>query len=102
MKTVKTYLVRKPSDIQEVLSMTARYPEYAELVKITETIKLSKEQYREICKYPLQYYDFLDGKGGYVEGWRTVVALTCNGKRTLYTDPSGSSYCRYLGIRVKD
>jgi hypothetical protein len=80
--------------------MTARHPEYAELVQITETIELPKEQYKAICKYPLRDYDFLTGKGGYDDGWRTVVELTCKGKQTLYTDPSGSSYCRYLGIKV--
>ena len=40
MRTVKTYLIRKPSDIKEVLDMSERYPERAEIVAITETIKL--------------------------------------------------------------
>lgn len=102
METVKTYLVRKPSDIQEVLSMTVQHPEYAELVQITETIELSKEQYQAICKYPLRDYAFLKGKGGYIDGWRTVVKLICKGKRDLFVDSSGSSYCRYLGVKLEE
>lgn len=43
MRTVKTYLIRKPSDIKEVLDMSERYPERAEIVAITETIKLTRE-----------------------------------------------------------
>ncbi len=102
METVKTYLVRKPSDIQEVLSMTVQHPEYAELVQIIETLELSKEQYHAICKYPLRDYAFLKGKGGYIDGWRTVVKLICKGKQDLFVDPSGSSYCRYLGVKVEE
>ncbi len=102
MKTVKTYLIRKPSDIQEVLEMSASYPERAEIVVITETIDLTPEQYREVQKNPLRDYEFLKGKGGYDDGWRTVVELICKGKQPLYADPSGSSYCRYLGVKVGD
>lgn len=43
--------------------------------------------------------DFLAGKGGYNEAeQRTVIKLTCKGKKALLVDPSGSAYCRYLGI----
>ena len=42
---------------------------------------------------------FLSGKGGYDgTGHRKVVAIKCSGKSTLYVDPSGSSYCRYMGV----
>ena len=58
MRTVKTYLIRKPSDIKEVLDMSERYPERAEIVVITETIKLTREQYHEIQKYPVSNWCF--------------------------------------------
>ena len=102
MKTVKTYLVRKPSDIEEVETLTKCYKNEAEEVRITETIKLTEAQYQAICECPLRDYDFLRGKGGYDDnGNRTAIELTCKGKPSLYTDPSGSSYCRYLGLKVK-
>ena len=42
---------------------------------------------------------FLSSKGGYDDlGHRKVVAIKCLGKPTLYVDPSGSSYCRYMGV----
>ena len=106
MKTVKTYMVRKPSDIEEVISTTAANRHNFEIAEIAETIKLTPAQYQKICKNPLNDYDFLNGKGGYnvhndVE-YRQVVELTCDGEQPLYADPSGSSYCRYLGVKIED
>ena len=100
MKTVKTYLVRKPSDMDEVLELTKRYGAEATEVKVAETIRLDEETYRAISEKPMADYAFLTGKGGYDnDGMRQVIALTCKGHKTLYADPSGSAYCRYLGIK---
>ena len=42
---------------------------------------------------------FLSSKGGYDDlCHRKIVAIKCPGKTTLYVDPSGSSYCRYMGV----
>jgi hypothetical protein len=106
MKTVKTYMVRKPSDIEEVISTMAANRHKFEIAEIAETIKLTPAQYQEICESPLNDYDFLSGKGGYnvhndVE-YRQVVELTCEGEQPLYADPSGSSYCRYLGVKIEN
>lgn len=110
MKTVKTYMVRKPSDIEEVLSVSTTIvkdcPFRVEEVLISETINLSREEYKKVCERPLADYEFLTGKGGYDKvddkEYRKVVELTCDGHLTLYTDPEGSSYCRYLGIKLGD
>lgn len=110
MKTVKTYMVRKPSDIEEVLSVSQSIardcPYRFEEVSISETINLSKADYQKICGQPLDDYEFLKGKGGWIVlndvEYRQVVELTCDGHLTLYADPSGSSYCRYLGIKLGD
>lgn len=100
MKTVKTYLVRKPSDLEEVMELTKRYGNEATEVKVAETIRLDEETYKAICENPMADYVFLTGKGGYDDdGVRQVIALTCKGYKTLYADPSGSAYCRYLGIK---
>lgn len=102
MKTVKTYMVRKPSDIEEVRNLTQQYAHQAEEAVIAETVHLSPAWYQAVCQHPLDNYIFLSGKGGYNEdNQRQVVVLKCDGQPTLYADPSGSSYCRYLGIEVK-
>ena len=99
MKTVKTYMVRKPSDIEEVRNLTQQYAPLAEEVVVAETVRLSPVWYQAVCQRPLDNYIFLSGKGGYNEdNQRQVIALKCDGQPTLYADPSGSNYCRYLGI----
>lgn len=104
MTTVKTYLVRKPSDLDEVIDMTRQYgTQKSEEVIIIKTIALDEQTYKNVSEHPLLDREFLAGKGGYNEdGQRTVVRLTCKGKKDLLVDPSGSAYCRYLGIEVAD
>ena len=101
MKTFKIYMVRKPSDIDEVMELSRRYVQQAEEVVIVETVELPEVWYNAVCKTPLDNYIFLSGKGGYDdENHRQVVELKCTGKPSLYVDPSGSSYCRYMGIEL--
>jgi hypothetical protein len=101
MKTVKIYMVRKPSDIDEVKELCQRYNNQAEEVTVAETVNLPPVWYDTVCRAPLDDYIFLSGKGGYDdENHRQVVALQCTGKPTLYVAPSGSSYCRYMGVEL--
>ena len=59
---------------------------------------IRKNQRKEFIMNTVKVY-FLSGKGGYDDtGHRKVVAIKCLGKPTLYVDPSGSSYCRYMGV----
>lgn len=68
-----------------------------------ETINLTPAEHKRVCRNPLNDYGFLKGKGGYCDehDYRQVVEITADDQPTLYADPSGSSYCRYLGIEVK-
>ena len=99
METVKIYMIRKPSDVAEVKELCQRYNNQAEEVTVVETVNLPPVWYNAVCRNPLDDYIFLSGKGGYDDfGHRKVVAIKCQGKPTLYVDPSGSSYCRYMGV----
>lgn len=101
METVKVYMVRKPSDFEDVKTLCKKYAHKAEELLIEETINLPPTWYEEFCQCPLDNYIFLSGKGGYDDfGHRKVVAIKCSGKPTLYVDPSGSSYCRYMGVEL--
>ena len=99
METVKVYMVRKPSDFEEVKTLCKKYAHEVEEVLIEETVNLPPTWYEALCQRPLDSYIFLSGKGSYDDfGHRKVVAIKCQGKPTLYVDPSGSSYCRYMGV----
>ena len=101
MNTVKVYLVRQSSDFEEVKTLCKKYPHEAEEVLIAETVNLPPTWYEALCQRPLDSYIFLSGKGGYDDfGHRKVGAIKCSGKPTLYVDPSGSSYYRYMGVEL--
>ena len=94
-------MVRKLSDIAEVKELCRRYNAQAEEVTVVETVNLPLVWYEPLYQCPLDNYIFLSGKGGYDDfGHRKVVAIKCPGKPTLYVDPSGSSYCRYMGVEL--
>ena len=57
MKTVKTYMVRKPSDLDEVKSITRANSDRLETVVVVETIILSLAEYKKVCRNPLNDYD---------------------------------------------
>ena len=76
MNTVKVYLVRKPSDFEEVKNLCKKYAHEAEEVLIEETINLPLVWYEALCQRPLDNYIFLSGKGGYNDNnQRQVAAL---------------------------
>ncbi len=83
MNTVKVYLVRKPSDFEEVKTLCKKYAHEAEEVLIEETVNLPQVWYEALCQRPLDNYIFLYSKGGYDDlGRRKVVAIKCPGKPT--------------------
>lgn len=97
MKTVKIYMVRKPSDIEEIMELCLRYSNQTEKVVMKETVNLPQVWYDAVLRNPMDNYIFLSGKGGYDdENHRQVLELQCAGKSPLYVAPSGSSYCRYM------
>lgn len=67
MKTVKTYMVRKPSDLDEVKSITRANSDRLETVAVVETINLTPAEHKRVCRTPLNDYGFLKGKGGYCD-----------------------------------
>ena len=62
MKTVKIYMVRKPSDIDEVKELCQRYNNQAEEVVIAETVNLPSVWYDAVCRAPLDDYIFYPAK----------------------------------------
>ena len=42
-------------------------------------------------------WPWLEGRGGDSNGLTQVVAITAPGRETLYANPEGYSYARYIG-----
>lgn len=49
METVKVYMVRKPSDFEEVKTLCKKYTHEAEEVLIEETVNLPPTWYEALC-----------------------------------------------------
>ena len=98
---LRVRFTRKPVDLQEVLAATP-YDERPEPVVISETRELTTAEYDVFANTLLQDRDWLAGKGGYPDHTtRHVVEVKAENRKTLYVDPSGSAYGRYVGIAVE-
>ena len=98
---LRVRFTRKPVDLQEVLAATP-YDERPEPVVISETRELTTAEYDVFANTQLQDRDWLAGKGGYLDHvTRRVVEVKAENRKTLYVDPSGSAYGRYVGIAVE-
>jgi hypothetical protein len=91
---------RKPYRFDEVIAAARDSDDPCSRVRVVETKALSIEEYDAFIKSMLQNHAWLTGKGGYLNCKRQVVEVTAPERQTLYVDPSGSSYGRYVGLRV--
>lgn len=93
---------RKPFRFDEVVAAARDTNDPGDRVSIAETKELSAEEYDDFIAAPLHDRAWLVGKGGYFNKKRLVIAVTAPDRQTLYVDPSGSSYGRYVGLRVPE
>lgn len=100
-KTLRISFVRKPADLQEVLAAPSWNSTPPEPVVISEIRELTTVEYDDFADALLQDRDWLAGKGGFPDqATRHVVAVVAENRKTLYVDPSGSAYGRYVGIAI--
>ena len=62
--------------------------------------KLTTAEYDIFANTLLEDRDWLAGRGGHTDGHRRVVEVSAPGCTTLYVDPSGGSYGRYVGVAI--
>lgn len=91
---------RKPFRFDEVIAAARDENDPGDRVSISETKELSEGEYDAFARAPLRERDWLTGKGGYLNLKRQVIEVTAPDRQTLYVDPSGSNYGRYVGLRV--
>ena len=97
--SIRARFTRKPCSIDEVHhnSDPSAPPEAI-------TIEFRKEmtaiEYDTFANTLLDDRDWLTGRGGHANGQRQVVEVSAPGRTTLYVDPSGGSYGRYVGVAI--
>ena len=97
--TIRARFTRKPCSIDEVLhnSDPSAPPES---ITIECRKELTSAEYDVFANTLLEDRDWLAGRGGHRNGQRSVVEVSAPGRTTLYVDPSGGSYGRYVGVAI--
>ncbi len=99
-ETIRVRFTRKPYSLSEVLHNTDPDPTTSK-VQVEKHVELSIPEYDEFAENLLADRPWLKGLGGWLnKDVRSAVMVTAPDRRTLYVDPSGSAYGRYVGIAV--
>ena len=98
--TIRARFTRKPCSLDEVLhnSDPSAPPES---ITIESCKELAPAEYDAFANTLLEDCDWLTGHGGHANGHRKVVEVSAPGRTTLYVDPSGGNYGRYVGVAVE-
>ena len=89
---------RKPSSIQEMKTEINSPGCEVARCEVAETASLTTEEYDTFTRLIYKNWDWLDGRGGDRNGICQVVAITAPERETLYANPEGYSYARYIGM----
>ena len=98
--TIRARFTRKPCNIDDVLHNTDPSAP-PESIHIECRRELTAVEYDTFASTLLEDRDWLAGRGGHANGQRQVVEVSAPGRTTLYVDPSGGSYGRYVGIAIE-
>ena len=98
--TIRARFTRKPCSLDEVLHNTDPSAP-PESITIDLRKELTATEYDAFANTLLEDRDWLAGRGGHADGHRRVVEVSAPGRTTLYVDPSGSSYGRYVGVAIE-
>jgi hypothetical protein len=99
--TSRARFTRKPSSLDEVLNNSDPSAP-PEPITVEFRKELTTAEYDAFASTLLEDRDWLAGRGGHSNGHRSVVEVSAPGRTTLYVDPSGGSYGRYVGVAVEE
>ena len=97
--SIHARFTRKPCSIDEVLHNTDPSAP-PESITIDLRKELTATEYDAFANTLLEDRDWLAGRGGHTDSHRRVVEVSAPGRTTLYVDPSGGSYGRYVGVAI--
>lgn len=98
--TICASFTRKPCSLDEVLhNSDPSAPPESIMVEFRK--ELTATEYDAFANTLLEDRDWLTGRGGHANGQRQVVEVSAPGRTTLYVDPSGGSYGRYVGMAIE-
>jgi len=87
---IRLPFARKPVDLRDMTAI-GTYEVY-----VSKTVTLTPQEFDEFASRLLKPRDWLAGEGGYEGYARVCVEVVADGRPTLFVDPSGSDYGRYV------
>lgn len=104
--TIYATFYRKAISLAEIKTTRHGYDGGTCEVKVIETKELTPADYDSFSSNFMMAWPWLEGKGGAsmkrsgetVEEIHHCVAVTAPDRETLYVNPQGHSYARYVGI----
>jgi len=94
---IRARFARKPYNLQEVLHNTDPSAPF-EPIEIAWRKALTEAEYDAFANALLEDRDWLAGLGGHANGAGAWWPSRAPGRTTVFVDPSGSAYGRYVGI----
>ncbi len=101
MERITIRFARKPGSLQEMKAEINSPGCEIATCEIAETVTLTTEAYDMFTRLIYKDWPWLDGRGGDRNGIRQVVAITAPERETLYANPEGYSYARYIGLPIE-
>lgn len=102
MEPLRIRFARKPECLAEVKAAAHSDAYHLERVAIAESITLTTTEYDVFTRRFLKDCSWLAGKGGGMNGSIQAVAVTAPERTTLYVNPEGYSYARYVGVAISE
>lgn len=97
---VRVKFARKPANLQEVIAAVIPPATHTYEVEVQEHVALDNAEYEALVQNFLASRPWLKDKGGINGNLRRAIKVTSAGKATLFIDPSGYDYARYVGLEV--
>lgn len=100
-ETISVIFARKPVNVEEVIAAARNLTDKPTPIRIIEHRRMSELDYRALANDLMGTYEWMRNKGGWdKDQTRLAIKVTCPGELTLYIDPSGAFYGRYVGLEV--
>lgn len=99
---IKIFFVRKPENLSDLKSIFAKRESHEyEIGKVTEAVTFTEKEYDDFTSDFFVKRDFLSGKGGADKnGVCQMIKIIAPDRETLFVNPEGYDYARYVGMRV--
>lgn len=98
--TIKVGYARKPSCIGDVKESPFGLDPLE--TAVVETKAMSTAEYDTFVQDFFASREWLDGKGGSKNGVMQAIEITAPDRESIYINPEGHSYARYVGLHIAE